>query len=229
MMKDKLTFFLLVILFFNVVASTSNNSTDSDPLPRVYLSWYPLPPFTTEDTNVIGNSPPKQIIPKLVGWLGAVCSHGHGIKLLPISTRGKNETDVLNHLENRKAQFAFPVVSSSKESTYWGYNYLPLLPYLSTVFLVKEKPPGDIMFEAVLKAWPLLVVTLLLTAIAGIITWGLVSTKGFSCLSNKLLLWLVCMGNSTFPLRQMRNLITLSSVTIEFTSSFTDCLRKHLG
>ena len=157
-MKDKLTLFLLVILFFNVVASTSNNSTDSDPLPRVYLSWYPLPPFTTEDTNVIG-------------WLGAVCSHGHGIKLLPILTRGKNETDVLNHLENRKAQFAFPVVSSSKVSTYRGYKYLPL----------------------------------------------------------KLLLWLVCMGNSTFPLRQMRNLITLSSVTIEFTSSFTDCLRKHLG
>ena len=182
MMKDEIPLFLLVTLSFNVVASTSNNNTISDSRPRVYLSWYLLPPFTTEDINVFGDSPPGEIISKLVHWIGAACYYDQEIKLLQILTEGENETDVLNHLENKKAQFAFPVVSSSKESMYRGYKYLPLLPYPSTVFLVKEKPPGDIMFNAVLKAWPLLVVTLLLTAIAGVITWGLVSTKGFSCL-----------------------------------------------
>ena len=179
----------LFILSYTLVDSTKNsfpNDTRDDDVhfPHVNLSWYLLPPFTTEDENVFGNSPPGEIISRLVVWLGSACYFDSDYKPIAHLTEGDNETEVLNLLQDELAQFAFPIVSSSKEPTYRGYTYLPLLPYPPTVFLRRQKPAEDVIIDAMFKAWPILAITLLLTAISGIVTWALVSYSDemFKCL-----------------------------------------------
>ena len=87
----------------------------------------------------------------------------------------ENETQIFNHIKKNKSHIGFLVVNPAKTERYSGFRFVYLMPY-TMVFLVKTRKldSGKILLDAVKNSWPLLVITILMTAIAGQITWALV-------------------------------------------------------
>ena len=94
----------------------------------------------------------------------------HRIKLN--ITYVKKKADLIRYLKRSKVHIGFPVVVSETTDLYKGQDFVPAMEY--TLVFLAVVSPGKVLLDAVLKSWPLLVATLLLTAIAGEICWGLV-------------------------------------------------------
>ena len=90
----------------------------------------------------------------------------------------KYENDILRNLDSGQAEMGGPVVARGMDpSTYGTHLFLPVVNYQGADFLTKARPKvfANVVTKAVLDSWPLLALTVVMTAIAGIITWALVS------------------------------------------------------
>ena len=86
-----------------------------------------------------------------------------------------NEKQIFNDIKKNKSHIGFLVMNLAKTKRYSGFRFVYLMPY-TMVFLVKTRKmdPGKILLDAVKNSWPLLVITILMTAVEGQITWALV-------------------------------------------------------
>ena len=79
-----------------------------------------------------------------------------------------------------KIDFALPV-HGSDDGKYGGYEYVEILKSPGVVFIVNREETKEHLRKQVAQAmkdtWPVIVITLLLTGFAGLIIWGLVSTR----------------------------------------------------
>lgn len=96
------------------------------------------------------------------------------IKLLAQKT--SSEFEMIEFLRQNNAQIAVPVFDSEINRRYSNFNFYKLHSYPGSEFIIlqDETDTLDIVLDEVLKSWPLLVITLVLTAIAGVIMWVLV-------------------------------------------------------
>ena len=81
---------------------------------------------------------------------------------------------------NEKIDFAMPV-HGSDDGKYGGYEYVEIVKSPGVVFIVNREETKEHLRKQVALAmkdtWPVIVITLLLTGFAGLIIWGLVSTR----------------------------------------------------
>ena len=77
---------------------------------------------------------------------------------------------MLEDMEANKSDIAFPIKVPLIAAQYERYRFLRLMTHPGSVLLADKRnaDAAKVVFEAVMKSWPLVVVTLLLTAIAGV-------------------------------------------------------------
>ena len=83
---------------------------------------------------------------------------------------------MIEMLRQNKVHLAVPIFEPINRR-YIEFPFLKLVDYPGTDFIsTEEETKGlSVVLDAVLKSWPLLAVTLILTAIAGVTVWALVS------------------------------------------------------
>ena len=90
-----------------------------------------------------------------------------------------NMATVKSVVEEGKAQIGLPFFKDNFANNvgYEGLMVMPVLKHPGLDFITAQQDPNGlgITLKAVFHCWPLLLVTMLLTAIAGIIVWALVS------------------------------------------------------
>jgi len=89
------------------------------------------------------------------------------------------ETDAEQLLRKaRDSQVIFPVIVDKQEATNENLNIISLVPPASLAFVVpkgkRESYPKKLLMS-VFEAWPVLILTILLSILAGVFLWLLVS------------------------------------------------------
>lgn len=95
------------------------------------------------------------------------------------SVQLSSEFEMMELLRQNKVHVAVPIFEHPMSEQYSEFPFFKLDDYPGTEFITTEDDSSalSVVLDAVLKAWPLLAVTMVLTAIAGIIMWALVSFK----------------------------------------------------
>ena len=92
--------------------------------------------------------------------------------------RVKHESEIFQKLKSGQAQAGAPVIAKGIDpATYSGLAFVPMVDYPGADFITIAEPKqfAGAAKEAVFNSWPLIAFTLILTAIAGVVTWALVS------------------------------------------------------
>ena len=81
-------------------------------------------------------------------------------------------------LKQNKVHIAIPIFEQQKSQKYSEFVFFKLLDYPGTEYKALTKDENDaldVVFDSVSKSWPLLAVTMtmIFTAIAGVIMWAL--------------------------------------------------------
>ena len=187
--------------FLNVnLQKKVNLSTDQRTFAvNVSISWLNKPPYIynekdpktefqfeakdsrKDDQNKgnIKNAKVKGIFYEVVNKGLQICGviHSEGTKY---STNAAEDLQQLDQtIVQKKADIAMPV-HGSEEGKYGGYEYVEVLKSPGVVFIVNRQETQQHSRNRVLRAmkdtWPVIVITLLMTGLAGLFIWGLVST-----------------------------------------------------
>ena len=96
------------------------------------------------------------------------------------ATKAQDLQQLDQTIVNEKIDFAMPV-HGSDDGKYGGYEYVEILKSPGVAFIVNREETKEHLRKQVAQAmkdtWPVIVLTLLLTGFAGLIIWGLVSTR----------------------------------------------------
>ena len=145
---------------------------------QLQLSWMLNVPFTTNESAVpvFRSNSLEDILPKLLkDVLLECCNNSDQLKMK--LNRADSEKEMLSQVKNSEAHVGYPMILSSISLRENGIKFLPMIEYPGAVFLVTSVGVDSetLVLEAVFKSWPLLLITVLTTAIAGIVAWVLVS------------------------------------------------------
>ena len=165
---------LLVIFQVQLSFGVSNESESLCP-PVLPVTWLEMPPYSIRPS---GDSANLQGLFKgtLLNYVKALCcDFASELK----QTRVSHEDEITRKLQDQEALIGLPVISTKgRESIkYRELNFTSLVEYPGADFITRAdvKNPGTVVTLTVLKSWPLLVVTTIMMAIAGIVVWALVS------------------------------------------------------
>lgn len=162
--------------------------------PPVSISWLDRPPYIYDEKGPrTGESEDDQVKREplkskenVKGIFYEIINKG--LQLCEVRSRGgaiyTTKAQDLQQLDEsivkRKADIAMPV-HGTDDGRYGGYNYVEILKSPGVVFIVNKEETKEILRKQVVQAmkdtWPVVVITLLLTGFAGLIIWGLVSTR----------------------------------------------------
>ena len=136
------------------------------------------PPYAVPRTNEsLENEAHGLIRDAVLRYILAEC--GYAFKLAyQVSTRKfESEFELLQQLRQNIVHIALPIFEDANNRKYSEFTFFKLDDYPGTEFITTEDftTALTVVMDSVLKSWPLLAVTLVLTAIAGIIMWALVS------------------------------------------------------
>ena len=166
----------------------------------VSISWLNKPPYIYNDngtrsgknsvklSNKTTNSSEEAQVKKenVKGIFYEVINKG--LQLCRVISRGgahfTSKAQDLQQLDqyivNGKIDFAMPV-HGSDDGKYGGYEYVEILKSPGVVLIVNREETKEHLRKQIAQAmkdtWPVIVITLLLTGFAGLIIWGLVSTR----------------------------------------------------
>lgn len=116
-----------------------------------------------------------EIINKGLRLCGAISRGGANF-----TTKAQDLKQLDQYIVNNIANFSMPV-HGSDDGTYGGYSYVEILKSPGVVFIVNKEETKEHLRKQVAQAmkdtWPVIVITLLLTGFAGLVIWGLVSTR----------------------------------------------------
>ena len=135
----------------------------------VKMVWVEKPPYTTKRPGTV-----NRFNGILYDVLKTKLHHCADFE----SVRVKHESDIVKNVSTGEAVLGGPIVVKGIAPAF--YNTLPFIStnnYPGADFITRAEPKefGKVVTVAVLSTWPLLALTLLMTAIAGIIVWALVS------------------------------------------------------
>ena len=141
------------------------------------VAWIERPPYTTSAPNgSLDNDVNGLIREAIFRYIFSECSYVKHFKYVPNTSRVDSEFQMIELLSQNKVHLATPIFEPINRR-YSEFPFVKLVDYPGTDFIsTEEEAKGlNVVLEAVLKSWPLFVVTLILTAIAGVIMWALVS------------------------------------------------------
>lgn len=140
------------------------------------IAWIEKPPYTTSPSNDSlqndADEPHGLIRDALLQYLVDCSDDDTFFEFLQVDS----EFGMLDLLKHNKVQVALPIFEPSNNRRYSKFHFVKIHNYPGIDFIsTEDKTNGiDVILDSVKKSWPLLAVTLILTAIAGIIIWGLV-------------------------------------------------------
>ena len=172
---------VLIFIFGTEIGNLSFWSSAAEKehieVPLVF-GWIEKPPYAVPPTNEsLDNEAHGLIREAVLRYILVEC--GYYLKLeYQVSTRKfENEFELLQQLRQNIVHIALPIFKDTNNRKYSEFTFFKLDDCPGTEFIITEDDTTalTVVMDSVLKSWPLLAVTLVLTAIAGIIMWALVS------------------------------------------------------
>ena len=168
------------------ISATGNKSTpgneDGDEENEEYpiitdliVAWIEKPPYTTSPTNEsLDDEVHGMIRDVLLRYITLECGYYAGLNHVK-TFRAESEFHMIELLRQKKVHIASPIFEPTNRR-YDEFLFLKLTNYPGSEFITNEDEANklSLVFNAVLKSWSLFAVTLILTAIAGVVMWALV-------------------------------------------------------
>ena len=167
---------------FQPISANGNSSIpgdeDEENAENYHLTaaWLETPPYTTSPPKgSIDNETHGMFRDALFRYIYD-CGSNYKINYRVKTFRVDSEFGMIELLRQNKVHLAAPVFEPVNRR-YSEFPFLKLVDYPGTDFIrTEDETKGiNVVLDAVLKSWPLFAVTLILTAIAGVIVWALVS------------------------------------------------------
>ena len=192
-------FKLLLALFIGLVAfkfrvtsakSSSSESDDNDDNEKenLTIAWIYKPPYVRgPDNSSLDNQAHGIVRDVMLKYIVKDCSREFGNPHYEIKTlKADSESAMIQLLKQNKVHVAIPIFEQQDNQKYSEFIFFKLLDYPGTEYITladdENNDALDVVFDSVLKSWPLLAVTMIFTAIAGIIIWALVRlSHNYSC------------------------------------------------
>ena len=192
-------FKLLLALFIGLVAfkfrvtsakSSSSESDDNDDNEKenLTIAWIYKPPYIRgPDNSSLDNQAHGIVRDVMLKYIVKDCSGEFGNPHYEIKTlKADSESAMIQLLKQNKVHLAIPIFEQQDNQKYSEFIFFKLLDYPGTEYITladdENNDALDVVFDSVLKSWPLLAVTMIFTAIAGIIIWALVRlSDNYSC------------------------------------------------
>ena len=149
------------------------------PEKDLIIAWIEKPPYTTSPTNEsLDDEVHGMLRDVLLPFITVKCGvrHAHEpTKYLLETFRADSEFHMIELLRQNKVHVAAPIFESTNRR-YNEFSFFKITDYPGSEFITSEDEAYklSLVLDAVLKSWSLFAVTLILTAIAGIIMWALV-------------------------------------------------------
>ena len=165
--------------FWSSAAENVSSEQGHDPyeVPLV-LGWIEKPPYAVSPTNEsLDNAVHGLIRDAVVRYILKECEYPSGLEYQAFTRKFESEFELLQQLRQDIVHIALPIFEDTNNRKYSEFIFFKLDDYPGTEFITTEDDTTTltVVMDSVLKSWPLLAVTLVLTAIAGIIMWALVS------------------------------------------------------
>ena len=171
--------FLVVLANDNSSKPGSEDEVENDdyysPIP-LSMAWIEKPPYTTSPTNgSIDDGFHGLIRDALLRYISFDCGLAIMIAYIPQAVQAYSEFGMIELLRQNRVHFAAPIFEPINRQ-YGEFVFFKLADYPGTDFITTDEETNKlkVVLHAVLKSWPLFAVTLIITAIAGIIVWALV-------------------------------------------------------
>ena len=172
------------LIFYQPSAADSDSSGEGEEeehheIPLV-LGWIEKPPYATPPTNgSLDNEVQGMIRDAISPYILEECRHDDwgNLKYQVATKKFESEFEMIELLRQNKVHVALPIFENPENRKYIDLPFFKLDDYHGTEFITTEDDTTalTVVMDSVLKSWPLLAVLLVLTAIAGIIMWALVS------------------------------------------------------
>ena len=162
-------------------AARNHSSLQSLATPKALkIAWILKPPYTELSANRSSvNVAHGMFRDALLRFIIIECGllydpdpTNHQVENLKVD----NELEMIELLRQSNVDIAFPISEHPFNRRYREFPFLKLEDYPGAEFITTEDNSSalDVVLKAVIKAWPLLTVNIVLSAIAGIIMWALV-------------------------------------------------------
>ena len=149
---------------------------------NITIAWVKKVPYTTSASNgsqddkghgLLGNV----LLPYILLDCGIVIGIHYNVKPF----RADSELHMIELLRQNKVHVAGPIFEPTNRQ-YNEFSFFKITDYPGSEFITSadEVNKFNLVLRAVLKSWPLFAVTLILTVIAGVIMWALVSLTLFA-------------------------------------------------
>ncbi|XP_078381082.1 uncharacterized protein LOC144663874 isoform X2 [Oculina patagonica] len=139
------------------------------------IAWIEKPPYVTSPPNgSLDNDAHGIIRDTLLRYLTIECGYYARVNYDVKTLRMDNEFGMIELLRQNKVHVALPIFEPINRK-YSEFPFFKLADYPGTEFITTDDETNglSVVLDAVLKSWPLFAVTLILTAIAGVIVWAL--------------------------------------------------------
>ena len=190
-MRKRLKVLLALILGFvsgaihyqPATAAAEGNSSEHGGLPierkPLTFAWIERPPYVASPDNGSLDTFPQGMMRDALGRYILVECGWQGLPKVDYQVATlKVESDfrMIELLRQNKAHVALPIFENPSNRRYPEFPFLKLHDYPGTEYITTDDKTSalSVVLDSVLKAWPLLAVTFVLTAIAGVVIWALV-------------------------------------------------------
>ena len=173
--KRKMFSAMILALSFTLVCPAIGEDDEKNYTSKsLKMAWTEKPPYaftskTTED-KFMG------LIREAIWQYLVDCGKARGISYQINASEFGTELKMVESLRNNQVHIAAPIFELTNNRTYSEFPFLELDHYPGTEYITNEEQINalSVVLDAVMRSWPLFAVTLVLTAIAGIVMWALV-------------------------------------------------------
>ena len=140
------------------------------------IAWIEKPPYTTSPTNgSLDDKAHGMLRDVLVRFITVECGFYAGISYQVKTFRADSEFHMIELLRQNKVHVASPIFEPTNRR-YDEFSFFKITDYPGSEYITSEDEANklSLVLDAVLESWSLFAVTLILTAIAGVIMWALV-------------------------------------------------------
>ena len=151
------------------------------PVFDLTIGWIEKPPYTTPPTNGSFDDEAHGMLRDVLVRFIIECGYGAKIKYQVKTFRADSEFHMIELLRQNKVHVASPIFEPANRR-YYEFSFFKIADYPGSEYITSEDETNklSLVLDAVLKSWSLFAVTLILTAIAGIIMWALVCLIWFN-------------------------------------------------
>lgn len=171
---------LIGTISYQPSASVINSSLLSLATPKTLkIAWILKPPYTELNANQTSvNEAHGMFRDALLRFIIVECGflHRDPTDYKVDKLKVDSEFEMVELLRQSNVHVVLPIFEHPFHRRYSEFSFLKVGDYPGTEFITTEDHSSalDVVIDAVLKAWPLLAVNIVYSAIAGIIIWALV-------------------------------------------------------